>query len=107
MRKYILAIALLALAGDASAQILKPRAGFGRAVVFAGDELLVSEANNEAVPGMVYVYAKTAGAWKETAAFSATDGKTGDQFGSQIWVDGNRALVAARNAAYIFERSAQ
>ncbi len=105
--RAILIFVLLSFAADASAQIVKPRAGFGRAVAFAGNELLVSEANNEAVPGMVFVYAKTGGAWNETAALSGSDGKGGDAFGSQIWTDGNRMIVAARNAAYIFERGAQ
>ena len=103
-RIIVSAILLGICASQAGAQIVKPRAGFGRAVAFAGDELLVSEANNEATPGMVFVYAKSAGKWNEVAALSATDGRTGDAFGMQIWPDGNRMIVAARNAAYVFER---
>jgi choice-of-anchor B domain-containing protein len=106
MRILMFSVLLLA-ASSASAQIVKPRAGFGRAVVFAGNELLVSEAANEAAPGMVFVYTKTGGKWSESAALTATDGKSGDSFGFQLWVDGNRLMVAARNAGYIFERGAR
>ncbi len=98
---------LLAMASNAVAQISKPRAGFGRYVAFAGDELLASEAANEATPGIVFVYTKTGGTWTEKAALSATDGKNGDNFGWQVWPDGNRMIVAAKNSAYIFERGAR
>ncbi|HEX6063643.1 MAG TPA: choice-of-anchor B family protein, partial [Longimicrobiales bacterium] len=40
-------------------------------------------------------------------ALSATDGKNGDNFGWQVWPDGNRMIVAAKNSAYIFERGAR
>jgi hypothetical protein len=103
---FVTMMFLAACASNASAQISKPRAGFGRAVAFSGDELLIAEANNEAAPGFVYVYAKSGGTWVERAALSATDGRAGDAFGSQVWPDGNRFIVAARNAAYIFERGA-
>ncbi len=105
--RLIVPVLLLALSADAQAQILKPRAGFGRAVAFAGNELLISESANEATPGYVFVYTKSGGKWNEAAALSATDGKFGDAFGYQIWPDGNRMIVAARNAAYVFERGAR
>ena len=103
-RPVLLFLALLVMSAEASAQISKPRAGFGRAVAFAGDELLISEAANEATSGLVYVYAKMAGKWTETAALAATDGKSGDNFGWQIWPDGNRMIVAAKNGATIRAR---
>jgi choice-of-anchor B domain-containing protein len=107
LRILLSAALLFTTVADAGAQIVKPRAGFGRAVAFAGNELLIGEASNEAVPGIVFVYAKNAGKWSETAALSATDGKGGDNFGWQVWPDGNRMIVAAKNAAYIFERGPQ
>jgi choice-of-anchor B domain-containing protein len=106
-RTLIPMLLLAVCASTVEAQIAKPRAGFGRAVAFAGNELLVSEAANEATPGFVYVYAKSGGKWNETAALTAADGRPGDNFGWQVWPDGNRMIVAARNAAYIFERGAR
>ena len=84
----------------------KPRAGFGRAVAFAGEELLIGESQNDATPGFVYVYAKRSGTWQERAALKADDARLGDGFGSGLARDGNRILVGARGAAYIFERGA-
>ncbi len=107
MRTILAAFCLLVVAAEASAQIAKPRAGFGRAVLFAGDELLISESQNEATPGFVYVYAKRGNTWQETAALKAADGRQGDGFGSAIARDGNRIVIGARSAAYIFERGAQ
>ena len=107
MRTLFCAVALLAVVSEATAQVVKPRSGFGRSVAFAGAELLVGEPANEAIPGQVYVYAKTAGKWTETAALSATDGKPADNFGWQVWPDGNRFIAAAKNSAYIFERGAR
>ena len=107
LRACITTIVALALASSAHAQIAKPKAGFGRFVVFVGDELLIAEPNNEATPGIVYVYTKSASGWNEAAALQAQDGKTSDAFGTQVMPDGNRFIAAARNAAYIFERGAR
>ena len=107
LRLLIGTLVALAIASEAHAQfIAKPKSGFGRAVAFAGDELLIGEPFNEATPGVVYVYAKQAGKWTERAALTASDGHTADWFGQRIVIDGNRAIVSARNAAYIFERGA-
>ena len=100
------ALVLLIMTADAQAQLSKPRAGFGRAVAFAGDELLIGEAQNEATSGFVYVYVKRGRTWEERAALKADDARLGDGFGSGLARDGNRILVGARGAAYIFERGA-
>lgn len=106
VRPLVLALCLLAAVADAQAQLSKPRAGFGRAVAFAGDELLVGESQNEAASGFVYVYAKRGNTWEERAALKANDARAGDGFGASIARDGQRMLVGARGAAYLFERSA-
>lgn len=108
MRAGIAAVLLLSTSVTAGyGQLIdKPRAAFGHAIAFAGDELLISEAHNNATPGFVYVYARNGGQWLERAALQADDGRAADKFGSTLARDGNRIIVGARNAAYIFEKSA-
>jgi choice-of-anchor B domain-containing protein len=107
MRAAIAAVLLLATSITAAhAQLIdKPRAAFGHALAFADNELLISEAHNNATPGFVYVYAKSGDKWVERAALKASDGRTADKFGSALARSGNRIIVGARNAAYIFEKS--
>ncbi|MEZ4585375.1 MAG: choice-of-anchor B family protein [Gemmatimonadales bacterium] len=97
-----------------------PLVGFGAAITFAGDELLVGRPNSSALfplpasnPGGVLVFRRGAGgSWAEAGNFAASDVALGDGFGSVIAADGNLAVVGAPaaaegvGAAYVFERSA-
>lgn len=85
-------------------------AEFGRYVAVEGDRILVG-ARSHGGPGAAYVYERSGGSWVETAKLTPDDGDTGDQFGETVALDGNRAIVGARNydpplaagAAYVFE----
>src|SRR5688572_23019667 len=107
-RVFSVAVLLLVVTTTVQAQFIsKPKSGFGRTLAFVGDELLIGEPYNGATPGTVYVYAKKAGNWGEQATITASDGRTGDWFGQRLAYDGSRIIVAAKTAAYVFERGAR
>lgn len=80
------------------------------AVTSAGDVAVVGAEGAAGVHGAVYVYARTAGSWQQTAELTAPDGQIGDEFGSAVAVSrtGTTILVGASErgtqagAAYIF-----
>jgi choice-of-anchor B domain-containing protein len=110
-------LAALALsAGAASAQSraggsVDAQAGFGTAIVIAGDELLVSEPANSARPGLVYVYRRGANGWEESGQLRAPGATAADGFGQALAVDGNTLLVGvptneeARGLVHVFQRT--
>lgn len=85
---------------------------FGRAVVVAGEEVLVGEPGNVTRPGLVYVYGRGAEGWVERAQLRSEDAFDGDGFGAALARNGDRLLVGAtaqndeKGAAYVFERQA-
>jgi choice-of-anchor B domain-containing protein len=88
------------------------QAGFGSALVFAGDELLVGEPNNTARPGLVYIYRRTADGWTESGQLRAPGGHPSDGFGEALAVDGTTLFVGVpthnngRGVVHVFEKSA-
>jgi hypothetical protein len=88
-------------------------------VSIAGDRAIVG-APNDTVNGSVnqgaaYVFARTGTTWAlDGAALTASDGASGDQFGSSVSISGSHALVGAwfknataapkQGAAYVFAR---
>jgi choice-of-anchor B domain-containing protein len=80
-------------------------AGFGRAVVVNGDQVIVGEGGTNLRPGTVYVYEKQGGSWVEVATFNAPDAEDADGFGSALATDGDLLLVAGSKGVYGFSRS--
>jgi hypothetical protein len=81
-------------------------------VVISGDTIVATNSYAHSFTGAAFVYVKPAAGWKdmtETARLSASDGQTGDYFGSSAAIDGNTiALGASRplgvGKAYVFVR---
>lgn len=90
-----------------------PEDSFGSRVAIDGTRALVAawEDTNEngTLAGAVYVYERVllfgAPFWFETAKLIPSDGAAFERFGSDVAVDGTRAIVGARlaDAAYVFE----
>jgi hypothetical protein len=93
---------------------------FGGSVALADDTALVgapdTEDPNGTGAGAAYVFDRTGSGWTERTKLVATDGETGDHFGSAVALadDGTSALVGAGDrdtnssdagAAYVFERT--
>jgi len=96
---------------------------FGWAVSLSGDTAVVSARDDDASisssgqEGAVYVFERDLGgaeAWGEAARLLASDGRTGDRFGTAVSIRGDRLAVGADGAtveafddagvAYLFER---
>ncbi len=82
---------------------------FGSSVQVDGEMALISAGWDDARRGAVYVFERSAGVWHEVDKFTAHDGVAGDQFGNQVNLCGDLAIVGAESddgsgAAYIFER---
>ena len=90
---------------------------FGGSVAMDGNTDIISahgDDDNGEGSGSAYVFTRSGGTWSEQAKLLASDGYTGDWFGSSVAVDGNTAIVGAPNddddgsqsgSAYIFTRS--
>jgi hypothetical protein len=94
---------------------------FGYAVAISGNTAVVGAENHNGDQGVTYVFVKPAGGWAsmtETAELTASDGLSGDFFGSSVAIDGDTVVVGApshpnggsgnsgRGAAYVFVKPA-
>ena len=91
---------------------------FGNSVSVDGDYALVgawaADIDGKANAGAAYIFERVSGGWEQKEKLTATDGSANDYFGYSVSLDGDYALVGARNAdpdgksaagaAYIFER---
>lgn len=98
------------------APTVQANARFGFSVSISGNRAIVG-AYNEDTPkgpdvGAAYIFEETNGVWSYSATLLASDGRSGDDFGVSVSIDGNRAIVGANQAdpkgfysgaAYIFE----
>jgi choice-of-anchor B domain-containing protein len=80
------------------------QAGFGRAMVVSGDQVLVGEGANTLRPGTVYIYERSGGSWIETGQLRAPDAENGDGFGAALATDGDVLLVTGSKGVYGFTR---
>jgi choice-of-anchor B domain-containing protein len=87
------------------------RAAYGAAIVFAGDDLIISENSGFSTPGMVHVIRKGAdGMWEEVQTLEGDNALPGDGFGSAVAADGNTLFVtrysrkASEGEVYVFQR---
>lgn len=94
-------------------------AQFGNAVALSGDTALIgaynSTINDNFYQGAAYVFTRSGTTWTQTQKLVADDGIGGDDFGTAVALDGNRALITApygsgaaaqTGTAYEFENTA-
>ncbi len=91
---------------------------FGWSVAISGDTAIVGAYTDDvgvnADQGSAYVFVRNAGAWGLQQKLVAADGAASDGFGFSVAIDGNTAIVGARDddviggnqgSAYVFVRS--
>ena len=91
---------------------------FGGSVAVSGNTIVVGSPPNNSDVKAAYVFTKPNGGWAnatESAKLTASDGKSGDNFGSSVAIDGGTVVVAPQfatvgsneeqGAAYVFSRS--
>jgi hypothetical protein len=86
---------------------------FGYAVGIAGDTALASSTGNQFAHGAVTVFKRDAGMFAQTQRFTPDNGAGGDEFGNQLSMSGNAAVIGAQRlviddhqgAAYLFAES--
>lgn len=82
---------------------------FGGACAVDGDDALVGSIRYNALQGSVYPFERSGGAWVAGPRFFASDGSSGDQFGSAVVLSDGLAVIGApaaypRGSAWVFER---
>lgn len=80
---------------------------FGGPLAVSGDQVLVGEAGNQTLSGIVYVFEDANGMWSETGQIRVTDvARAPEGFGRAIAADGTTLLAGApiEGAAYVFGR---
>ena len=90
---------------------------FGWAVALDGNRVIVGAPSSQRgrPTGAAYIYERqNNGAWQEQAKLLASNGETGDQFGSSVAIDGSRVVIGApqskaamlnvAGAAYVYDR---
>lgn len=70
-------------------------AQFGYASDSDGDWAVIGAPSNAA--GAVYIFNKQNDIWVETQKLTASDGVTGDNFGSAVVIEGNKLLIGSKN----------
>ncbi len=71
---------------------------FGQSVAFAGDVIAAGAWKDDDKQGSVHIFRMMGGKWIETDKITASDGKTGDEFGYSIAAFGNRMVTGAHFA---------
>ena len=104
-------ISTYALSPMLAALVAAPIAGqqFGGPLAVSGDLVLVGEAGNQTLSGLVHVFAGTNGTWREQDQIRVTDvARAPDGFGRAIAADERSLLAGApiEGAAYLFDRVA-
>ncbi len=83
---------------------------FGKRVAIDGDYIIVGAENN-LTKGAAYVFFRTGTIWTQQAKLTASDGASGDDFGSSVSISGAYVAIGAEGdnsfegSAYIFHRS--
>jgi hypothetical protein len=84
---------------------------FGYSVATDGNTAVVGAANDNGNKGAAYVYVLTGSTWTLQQELTAPDGATGDEFGYEVAISGNTAIVAAdekdsgQGYVYVFSRT--
>ena len=70
--------------------------GFGNSIAVVNDHVLIGEASNATLPGIVYVYGLSGGGWIETGRLGVSEiNDAPDGFGRSLDGDGDLAIVGA------------
>ena len=86
---------------------------FGTSVALDGDTAVIGarqDDDNGSQSGSAYVFTKVSGVWSQKAKLIASDGAANDEFGISVAVDGDTAVIGARQgdtrngAAYVFTK---
>jgi streptogramin lyase len=82
---------------------------FGGSVSLSGDTALIGASGKNSSQGAAYVFHRSGVAWSQQQELAASDGLTGNQFGTSIAVNGSTAIIGAihqgthpTGAAYVF-----
>lgn len=84
---------------------------FGFSTAIEGDTALIGAFGDDIARGSVYVFVRSGVSWSQQAKLVASDGAATDQFGHSVALDGDTAVMGARQddtntgSAYIFIRS--
>lgn len=92
---------------------------FGLSVAIDADTVVVGAGRDEDPngneAGSAYVFRRSGGTWSEEAKLAASDGDSGDEFGRDVAIDGDTAVVGAHwdedpsgneaGSVYVFTRS--
>ena len=101
-----------------SAKDKAPVDRFGNSVSISGDRILVGAPFDDDAgenSGSTYLFERQGETWREKAKLTASDAAEGDQFGWDVGIDGDTAVIGApldddagskSGAAYIFVRNA-
>ena len=103
----------LALTATLSPQTDLAAQSFGGSVAVSDGHVLIGEPANTALPGIVYVYGRSAGGWSETARITLADMHgPPDGLGAALAADGDLVLIGApglgdgTGAALLYRRDA-
>ena len=82
----------------------------GQSVAISGNTAVVGAPFEGGATGAAYVFVLSGGAWSQQAKLTASDGASGDQFGTSVSLDGQTAVIGAtgnsgQGAAYVFVQS--
>ena len=84
---------------------------FGRTAVLGENEVIVGQPQNQGAPGAVHIFHRglDGDTWSADAKLTASDGASGDEFGSSLAISRNTLLVgapaqdSAQGAVYVFQ----
>ena len=97
-------LASLVLALSLPTSPLVAQFGGGYAVAAHSGEVLIASEGGPIATGAVHIFTSGADGWTETGRIEPSDGEPGMGFGSWMTVNGDRMLVGASAATYVFER---
>ncbi len=91
---------------------------FGKSVSISGDTAVVGadrDFGNNPPPGVAYVFVRSGTTWSQQQELTASDGASGDAFGTSVSISGDTVVIGAPNATvdgnvfqgavYVFVRS--
>ncbi len=86
-------------------------ARLGQSVAISGNTAVIGAPSESGLTGAAYVFVFSNGAWSQQTKLTASDGASGDQFGTSVSLDGQTAVIGApggnsgQGAAYVFAQS--
>lgn len=82
---------------------------FGSSIAIDGNTAIIGAPQKNRQRGNAYVFLRTGTKWAQQAKLNASDGATGDYFGSAVGIKGDTAIVGIstpdRNTTYVYVRT--